>query len=484
MKCLVIEDFRASVFVKKCVYTGMYSLVVAVMVGTGCVASPVSLAKPVSVAKSVGVDIPLGLDSPVSLNSPVGVDSPVGIRVSVHATHAYRLQAARDLLQKSPLIDGHNDLAWNARKFLHNNLHSFNLSSDLTQHKPWKNSPFSHTDLPRLRKGQVAAQFWSVYVPCESQYLNTVQLLLEQIDVVKRMISISSTSTTLVHSSAGILEEFERGRVASLMGVEGGHGLANSMGVLRAVYDLGVRYVTLTHKCHTPWAECSERGSQPPNTRGLTPYGKEMIREMNRLGLMVDLSHASARTARDVLGATRAPVIFSHSAARALCDIERNVPDDILSSLAVNGGIMMISFYSDFLTCTPSASLRDVVGTCLNTSSLQDVVAHINHVRTMAGVDYVGIGAGYDGINRTPKGLEDVSKYPELFAELLQDPTWSLQDLKKLAGLNLLRVLKRVEEVREEMAGERPSEMIIPIHDIDTRWPCRYKFASLEDTRF
>nr|XP_053649753.1 dipeptidase 1-like isoform X2 [Cherax quadricarinatus] len=392
--------------------SGMYSLVVAVMVGTGCVASPVSLAKPVSVAKSVGVDIPLGLDSPVSVNSPVDVDSPVGIRVSVHATHAYRLQAARDLLQKSPLIDGHNDLAWNARKFLHNNLHSFNLSSDLTQHKPWKNSPFSHTDLPRLRKGQVAAQFWSVYIPCESQYLNTVQLLLEQIDVVKRMISISSTSTTLVHSSAGILEEFERGRVASLMGVEGGHGLANSMGVLRAVYDLGVRYVTLTHKCHTPWAECSERGSQPPNTRGLTPYGK-----------------------------------------------------------AVNGGIMMISFYSDFLTCTPSASLRDVV-------------AHINHVRTMAGVDYVGIGAGYDGINRTPKGLEDVSKYPELFAELLQDPTWSLQDLKKLAGLNLLRVLKRVEEVREEMAGERPSEMIIPIHDIDTRWPCRYKFASLEDTRF
>nr|XP_053649720.1 dipeptidase 1-like [Cherax quadricarinatus] len=354
--------------------------------------------------------------------------------------------------------------------FLHNKLYSFNLSSDLTSEKPWMNSPYSHTDLPRLRKGQVAAQFWSVYVPCEAQYLNTVQMLLEQIDVVKRMIAASPSETVLVRSSSEIMEEFERGRVASLMGVEGGHGLASSMGVVRALYDLGVRYVTLTHKCHTPWAECSEQGRPPPNTRGLTPYGKEIIREMNRVGLMVDVSHASSRTSRDVLATSRAPVVFSHSAARALCDIERNVPDDILSSLAVNGGIVMVSFYNEFLTCGQEASINDVIG-------------HINHVRTMAGVDYVGLGAGYDGINRTPTGLEDVSKYPELFAELLKDPSWSLQDLKKLAGLNLLRVFRRVEQVREELASERPSEEIIPIHDIDTRWPCRYKFASLDDPR-
>ncbi|XP_069163944.1 dipeptidase 1 isoform X2 [Procambarus clarkii] len=354
--------------------------------------------------------------------------------------------------------------------FLHNKLHSFNLSSDLTQERPWMNSPFSHTDLPRLKKGQVAAQFWSVYVPCEAQYLNTVQLLLEQIDVVKRMIAASPADTTLVRSSAGIMEEFERGRVASLMGVEGGHGLASSMGVVRALYDLGIRYVTLTHKCHTPWAECSEPGSHPPNTRGLTPYGKEMILEMNRVGMLVDLSHASARTALDVLAASRAPVIFSHSATRALCHIDRNLPDDILSSLAVNEGLVMVSFYTDFLTCSHSATIQDVVG-------------HINQVRTMAGVDHVGIGAGFDGINRTPEGLEDVSRYPELFAELLKDPTWSLQDLKKLAGLNLLRVFRRVEQVREELGGEKPSEEIIPIHDIDARWPCRYKFASLDDAR-
>ncbi|KAK3862063.1 hypothetical protein Pmani_026977 [Petrolisthes manimaculis] len=188
---------------------------------------------------------------------------------------------------------------------------------------------------------------------------------------------------------------------------------------------------------------------------------------MNRVGVMVDLSHASARTVRDVLQVSRAPIIFSHSAARAKCNIERNVPDDILSSLAMNEGIVMISFFSDYLTCGKEASIHDVI-------------AHINHVRSMAGVDYVGLGAGYDGINRTPKGLEDVSKYPELFAELLKDPTWSLQDLKKLAGLNLLRILTKVEEVRERLAGERPSEELIPIHDIDSRWPCRYKFASLD----
>ncbi|XP_045104334.1 dipeptidase 1-like isoform X3 [Portunus trituberculatus] len=287
--------------------------------------------------------------------------SPLPVRVSPDAPPQERLQAAHTLLATSPLIDGHNDLAWNVRKFLHNKLHSFNLSSDLTKEKPWRNSRFSHTDLPRLRKGQVAAQFWSVYVPCGAQYLNTVQLLLEQVDTVRRMVAASPHDTVLVRSSSEILEEFRRGRVASLMGVEGGHGLASSMGVVRALYDLGVRYVTLTHKCHTPWAECSEPDPHLPNTRGLTPYGKELVREMNRLGLMVDLSHASARTARDVLNTTRAPVIFSHSAARALCRIERNVPDDVLSSLAENGGIVMISFYNDFLTCSEKASVQDVL---------------------------------------------------------------------------------------------------------------------------
>ncbi|XP_069982056.1 dipeptidase 1-like [Penaeus vannamei] len=396
--------------------------------------------------------------------------SPLPLRVAPDASHQERLEAARALLKESPLIDGHNDLAWNLRKFLHNKLHSFNLSYDLTQEKPWRKSPFSHTDLPRLREGHVAAQFWSVYVPCETQYLNTVQLLMEQIDVIKRMVAASSGETTLVTSPAGIEREFKRGYVASLMGVEGGHSIASSMGVVRALHDLGVRYITLTHKCHTPWAECSETEGNAPNARGLTPYGKEMIREMNRVGMMIDVSHASTRTVNDVLRTSRSPVIFSHSAARHICDLERNVPDDVLRSLAINGGILMVSFFNGFLTCN-------------DTATLQDVVAHINYVRSVAGVDHVGLGAGYDGINRTPKGLEDVSKYPELFAELLRDPTWSILDLKKLAGLNMLRVFRTVEEVSEDMADEIPSEEIIPIHDIDTQWPCRYKFASLDFDR-
>ncbi|XP_037782456.1 dipeptidase 1-like [Penaeus monodon] len=395
--------------------------------------------------------------------------SPLPVRVSPTASHQERLKAARALLQESPLVDGHNDLAWNVRMILHNKLRTFNLSSDLTQDKPWRKSPYSQTDLPRLRKGHVAAQFWSVYVPCEAQYMNTVQLLLEQIDVIKRIIAASPRETKLVTSSGEILEEFGCGRVASLLGVEGGHGLGSSMGVLRALYDLGVRYLTLTHKCHTPWAECSETINHvAPNAPGLTQYGKEMILEMNRLGMMIDLSHSSSQTARDVLATTRAPVIFSHSAAHALCDAPMNVPDDVISALVENDGVIMVSFYNDFLTCGKP-------------SNIASVIEHINHVRTMAGVDHVGVGAGYDGINRTPEGLEDVSKYPELFAELLQDPSWSLQDLKKLAGLNFLRVFGKVEEVSQHLSEEKPSEEIIPIHDIDAKWPCRYKFASLDN---
>ncbi|XP_071527778.1 dipeptidase 1-like [Panulirus ornatus] len=401
-----------------------------------------------------------------------GGSSPLHVRVSPQATHRQRLLAAQGLLNQSPLIDGHNDLAWNVRMFLHNKLHSFNLSSDLTQDKPWKTSPFSHTDLPRLKRGQVAAQFWSVYVPCESQYLNTVQLLLEQIDVVKRMIAANPRDTVLVRSSAGeatlprYVSPYYFSPPPTCLPLS-----QRERWVWRCLSGLLCYFFQYFRSCPCRGRCANELPYVLVCKNSLHPsLLQELVREMNRVGLMVDVSHASPSTARDVLRASRAPVIFSHSAARALCDIERNVPDDILSSLAANGGILMVSFYNDFLTCSEAASI-------------QDVVAHINHVRTMAGVDYVGLGAGYDGVNRTPQGLEDVSRYPELFAELLKDPTWSLQDLKKLAGLNLLRVLRRVEQVREELSGERPSEEIIPIHDIDSRWPCRYRFASLDHAR-
>uniref|UniRef100_A0ABD2XK26 Dipeptidase n=1 Tax=Trichogramma kaykai TaxID=54128 RepID=A0ABD2XK26_9HYME len=252
---------------------------------------------------------------------------------------------------------------------------------------------------------------------------------------------------------AGIIEAHSDGKIASLIGVEGGHSLGNSLGVLRTFYGLGARYLTLTHACDTSWAACSvgETNSTQDTTPGLSEFGKAVVRELNRLGMLVDLSHVSTRTMHAALQTTRAPVIFSHSAARALCNSSRNVPDNVLKNLAKNGGIAMVPFYTYFITCNSTATIKDVI-------------AHINHIRKVAGIDHVGIGAGYDGINFTPSGLEDVSKYPQLLATLLEDPTWTEDDIKKLAGLNLLRVFAKVEQVRDEWqkAAVLPVEKISP----------------------
>ncbi|CAH1395883.1 unnamed protein product [Nezara viridula] len=234
-----------------------------------------------------------------------------------------------------------------------------------------------------------------------------------------------------------------------MIGVEGGHSLANSLPVLRILYKLGVRYLTLTSTCNTQWADSSlvDIPGRKPEHGGLTNFGKIIIKEMNRLGMLVDLSHVSVRTMKAALEATKAPVIFSHSSARALCNSTRNVPDHILAKVSLNGGLVMVNFYSQFLTCKETATIADAA-------------AHINHIRQVAGVDCVGLGAGYDGINSTPKGLEDVSMYPALFAELIASGQWTLEELKKLAGLNLLRVLREVEKVRDDMAkaGVEPYE--------------------------
>lgn len=390
--------------------------------------------------------------SSVRVRGP-GRTIPQSIRVSADAPHRERLEAARKLLTSSPLIDGHSKLVWKLKNLLPSKTSRFNVSGDLGG--------------ANLQRGLVAAQFWSVSVPCEAQYLNTVQLVLEQVDLLKRAINSIPDHAALVHSAAETMDEFRRGRVGVVLGVAGGHGLGSSMGVVRALYDLGVRSLTLTHGCHTPWAECVEGGLPPPNTQGLTPYGKELVLEMNRVGLLLDLSHASTSTLHDVLATSRAPVIVSHAAARALCPARTNLHDRTLSTLAEKGGLVLVTFDPASLTCGRPASVRDVV-------------AHINHVRTMAGVDHVGLGAGYNVFNSTPRGLEDATHYPEVFAELLKDSSWSLQDLKKLAGLNLLRVLRQVEQMKDELAVEPPSEEIIPIHDIDTRWPCRYKFSRLD----
>ncbi|KYQ52199.1 Dipeptidase 1 [Trachymyrmex zeteki] len=229
-------------------------------------------------------------------------------------------------------------------------------------------------------------------------------------------------------SSREILEAHGRGRIASLIGVEGGHSLGSSLAVLRTLYQLGVRYLTLTHTCNTPWAKSSSVEDDDEDGGGLTAFGETVVKEMNRLGMLIDLSHTARATMRDALRVSKAPLIFSHSSAFAICNSSRNVPDDILKQLADNGGLVMVTFYNYFVKCGPQASVSDVA-------------EHIYYIRNLIGVDYIGVGGDFDGINKTPRGLEDVSKYPELFAELLRSGKWDVLELKKVAGLNLLRVL-------------------------------------------
>lgn len=282
-----------------------------------------------------------------------------------------------------------------------------------------------------------------------------MQLALEQIDVIQRFTILYDQYTSLVTSSKEIVSTHGKGKLASLIGVEGGHALGSSLGVLRTMYTLGVRYLTLTHKCDISWAG----SSATLNDRGLSPFGRSVIKEMNRLGMIIDLSHSSDQTALEVLKETRAPVIYSHSAARALCNLSRNIEDELLRMIAENGGIVMVSFYSVHISC------RQI-------STINDVIAHINYIRAVAGVQHIGIGAGYDGIDRPPIGLEDVSKYPDLFVKLLEDPNWSQQDIQLLAGKNFLRVFESVENVRDHWRSAQvpPIEKSEPL----PKSPCAY----------
>ncbi|XP_054283198.1 dipeptidase 1-like [Macrosteles quadrilineatus] len=399
----------------------------------------------------------------VLLAAAAGVGVPLALSIQSGASYEERLEMAHKLLKETPLIDGHNDLPWNIRKFVHNRLNEFRFGEDLRQVPPWSLSAWSHTDLKRLRAGHVSAQFWAAYVPCESQFKDAVQLTLEQIDVIKRLTDKYSPPLTYCTSAKEISDAHAKGGMCSLIGVEGGHSLANSLPVLRVLYSLGVRYLTLTSTCNTQWADSSlvELPGKKAQHGGLTNFGKIIVKEMNRLGMIVDLSHVSLATMKAALEVSKAPVVFSHSSARALCNSSRNVPDNILASLGLNGGLVMVNFYSQFLTCK-------------DTATVSDAAAHINHIRNIAGVDSVGLGAGYDGINFTPKGLEDVSSYPALFAELIGSGLWQLEDLKKLAGLNFLRVMKQVEKVRDDMAksGVEPYEDTISPRYLKGRTNC------------
>ncbi|XP_076170220.1 dipeptidase 1 isoform X2 [Ptiloglossa arizonensis] len=378
-----------------------------------------------------------------------------------------RLETVRQVLSEVPLIDGHNDLPWNIRNFVHNQLAEFDFDKDLRQVAPWSKSAWSQTDLVRLRQGMVGGQFWAAYVPCESQHLNAVQLTLEQVDLIKRLIEKYSQHMQFAASSTEILEAHGRGRIASLIGVEGGHSLGSSLAVLRTLYQLGVRYLTLTHTCNTPWAKSSSVEDEDEDG-GLTAFGKAVVQEMNRLGMLIDLSHTARATMRDALRASKAPLIFSHSSAFAICNSSRNVPDDVLKQLAANRGLVMVTFYNYFVKCGSQATVSDVA-------------EHIYYIRNLIGVDHIGVGGDFDGINKTPRGLEDVSKYPELFAELLRSGKWNVHDLKKVAGLNLLRVLQQVEKVREDMrtAGVTPSEEYLQ-DSPDTTGSCALDINSVQ----
>jgi len=349
------------------------------------------------------------------------------------------MERAVTLMEQTPLVDGHNDLPWQIRIHYLNRFENMTLDTGI---------PFIHTDIPRLRKGKVGTQFWAAFVTCGNQYKNSVRLTLEQIDVIRRLADTYPDDFVIVTDAQGILDALKAGKIGSMIGVESGHCIDSSLDTLRMMYDLGARYMTLTHTCHTPWADsCTPK---MPQHNGLTQFGKEVVKEMNRMGMFVDISHVSAKTMHDVLDTTIAPVIFSHSSAYALCNHERNVPDDVLKRMPSNGGVVMINFFNDYITCSPNATL-------------QDVADHIDHVKKVAGIDSIGLGGDYDGVPRVPKGLEDVSTYPNLVVELLERG-YSDSDVKKIIGGNLIRAMKKMEQVAADQSDIKPYDNYIFIN--------------------
>lgn len=366
------------------------------------------------------------------------------------------------------MVDGHNDLAWAVREAVGYDLTALDLTT--------RGGP-TQTDFVRLREGRVGAQFWSVYVPSTLADPDAVRQTLEQIDFVHELIERFPAELGLALTAGAVEEVFASGRIASLLGAEGGHSIGSSMATLRTLYRLGVRYLTLTHYDNTPWADSA---TDHPVHGGLSAFGRDVVREMNRLGMLVDLSHVSPDTMRAALDITEAPVIMSHSSCRELVDHVRNVPDDVLRRLAANGGVCMVCFVPEFVS-EDCRLWAEAVCQDLRTQGLDDrdraafdaaatlragthpkpwatiaqVADHVDHARQVAGVDQVGIGGDYDGSPDFPLGLEDVSRYPALFAELV-DRGWSDQDLAKLAGGNVLRALRGTEQVSARLRRQRP----------------------------
>ena len=374
------------------------------------------------------------------------------------------LAHAKDLLAHHILIDGHNDLPWAVRE-------AKTAPGDVTAYDLRTKAP-GQTDIPRLRAGRVGGQFWSVYVPGEMKE-GWARLQLEQIELARRIVERYPETFALVLTADDAEKAFKAGKIASFIGMEGGHVLENSLGALRAYYALGARYMTLTHNTSLAWADSAT--DPPARHGGLTKFGEEVVHEMNRLGMLVDLSHVAPETMRAALRVSEAPVVFSHSSARAICDVPRNVPDDVLRLLPKNGGVVMIAFVTGFVSPEAAKILmpafqefnaraktlasekeRDALWKeifsplTVPKATVAQVADHVEHVRKVAGVDHVGLGADYDGNDSWPVGLEDVSTYPNLFAELIRRG-WTEADLAKLAGGNVLRALRGAETVAKRL---------------------------------
>jgi membrane dipeptidase len=384
------------------------------------------------------------------------------------------LARAQAILKVSPLVDGHNDVPWAIR---------------ISKEKPFdveaydlRKTTAGQTDLPRMSQGMMGGQFWSVYIPgeAETKKLGYARVQLEQIEIAKRVIQKYPDRFELAVNSSQVLPIFRKGKIASMLGMEGGHAIENSLGALRAFYSMGARYMTLTHNVTLDWADAAQ---DAPTHGGLTRFGEEVVREMNRLGMMVDLSHVSPDTMDDALRVSASPVMFSHSSARALCDVPRNVPDAILRKVAGNGGIVMVTFVPGFISQEVATAARErrealkvklegvsdeaekkriteevIARFKVKNATLSQVADHIEHVRRIAGIDHVGLGGDYDGTDELPDGLEDVSKYPHLVAELLRRG-WTDADAKKLVGENILRVWATNEQVAARLKSERAASL-------------------------
>ncbi len=383
------------------------------------------------------------------------------------------------ILKRTPLIDGHNDLPWELKDKYDSRIIDLDSGTDKLEH------PLM-TDMARLRAGHLGAQFWSVYIPAEVTGDPAIRATIDQIDVVKRLVAAYPRELALARTADDIVRIHRSGRVASLIGIEGGHQIGGDLAALRQFYDLGARYMTLTHFKNNAWADSA---TDDPEHHGLTDFGKTVVHEMNRLGMLVDLSHVSPETMRDAISASRAPVIFSHSDARALADHPRNVPDDVLALLPANGGVVMVNFYIGHLSenyrrwsADHSAEKARLDSLYVGQPDIREsklkawegshpaptadvglVADHIEHIVGIAGHDHVGIGGDLDGIgyDEAPAGLNTVAGYPLVFAELIRRG-WSDSDLAKLAGGNVLRVLRQAEKVAQSMRAQPPSMATLP----------------------